>query len=59
VKAGTPLVRERLRMGIPPTPLVPLVRKKLRNLQIRYRHLTPVQGDLDALLEIYFAIPSA
>jgi hypothetical protein len=50
---GTPPVLEMIRMGItlPPTPLVPLVplvRTKLRNLQIWDRHLTPVQGDLDA-----------
>jgi hypothetical protein len=39
---------------VPPTPLVPLVRTKLRNLQIQDRDLMPVQGDLDAsrLLEI-------
>jgi hypothetical protein len=51
---GTPPVQEMIRIGItlPPTPLVPLVRMKLRNLQIWDRYLTPVQGDLGVLLEV-------
>jgi len=59
----TPPVQERLRIGmvlvpqVPQVPPVPLVQTKPRNLQDR--HLTPVQGKLDALFEMQFVTPSA